>query len=96
MSDQHVQDRVYQRSLEDPEAFWRKQSEYVHWHKKPKRALERKTKTLKSGIKHDHWSWYPEGEISTTFNCVDRHVINGKSDQDVYAIHRFHDPLHTL
>jgi propionyl-CoA synthetase len=74
----HVQDDVYQKSIEDPEAFWSNQAENVHWHKKPSKALELTTKTLeKSGTKHKHWNWYPDGEISTTYNCIDRHVHNG-------------------
>lgn len=77
MSERHIQDQVYQTSINDPEKFWGRQAEYVHWHKKPERAFLKKTKTLKSGTKHDHWSWYPGGQISTTYNCVDRHVING-------------------
>jgi propionyl-CoA synthetase len=73
-----MQDQVYRESIQDPEGFWRKQAETVHWHKKPQRALQKTTKALKNGVKHDHWSWYPDGEISTTYNCVDRHVVNGK------------------
>lgn len=81
MPDQHVQDRVYQASISDPEGFWGAQAAHVHWHKKPDRVLERKTKTLKSGARHGHWSWFPGGEISTTYNCVDRHVKNGNGSK---------------
>lgn len=76
----HLQDEVYQWSREEPEKFWSTQAGHIHWHKEPVKALMRTTKELKSGVTHDHWSWYPGGEISTTYNCVDRHVFNGKSD----------------
>jgi propionyl-CoA synthetase len=76
------QDTVYQKSIEDPETFWSAQAQNVHWHKKPTKALELTSKTLKkSGTKHKHWNWYPDGEISTTYNCVDRHVLNGNGDK---------------
>ncbi|KAF2273980.1 acetyl-CoA synthetase-like protein [Westerdykella ornata] len=81
MAVQHIQDEVLRRSLEDPEKFWTAQADHVHWHKKPDRALTKRTKTLKSGAKHEHWSWFSGGQISTTFNCVDRHVINGNGDK---------------
>jgi propionyl-CoA synthetase len=77
----HPQDEVQQHSLNDPESFWAAQASHLHWHKKPSRALERTTKTLSSGTSHDHWEWFPDGEISTCFNCVDRHVLAGRGDQ---------------
>jgi len=80
MDQAHPQDRVYANSISDPEAFWSKQAEYVHWHKKPTKAFQRSQKTLKSGSTHDYWSWFPGGQISTTYNCVDRHVENGYGD----------------
>ncbi|KAF2115156.1 hypothetical protein BDV96DRAFT_599537 [Lophiotrema nucula] len=76
-----LQDDVYTRSIKDPESFWSEQAEQIHWHKKPSKAYDKKTKTLKSGTKHAHWSWFPDGEVSTTYNCVDRHVKNGNGDR---------------
>ncbi|KAH6631070.1 hypothetical protein B0J18DRAFT_379821 [Chaetomium sp. MPI-SDFR-AT-0129] len=77
----HPQDQVHHHSLTDPETFWAHQAEQLHWHKKPTAALSRTTKTLpKSGISHDHWEWFPGGEISTCYNCVDRHVLAGHGD----------------
>ncbi|KAI9818324.1 MAG: hypothetical protein M1832_004442 [Thelocarpon impressellum] len=73
----HMQDQVYAASLEDPEAFWMQQAEQLHWHRRPSAALSASTKTLPSGVSHAHWSWFPEGQISTCYNCVDRHVVNG-------------------
>ncbi|KAF2687746.1 acetyl-CoA synthetase-like protein [Lentithecium fluviatile CBS 122367] len=78
---QHVQDRVYADSTTNPAEFWNRQAKNVHWHKQPSRAFERTNKTLvKSGVTHDHWSWFPGGKISTAYNCVDRHVLNGNGN----------------
>ncbi|KAH8881601.1 acetyl-CoA synthetase-like protein [Thozetella sp. PMI_491] len=76
----HPQDEVHAHSLQDPEGFWGHQAEQLHWHKKPSKVLARKTKELGSGVSHDHWEWFPDGEISTCYNCVDRHVLAGNGD----------------
>ncbi|GES66158.1 acetate-CoA ligase [Aspergillus terreus] len=76
----HPQEAVHQLSLQDPERFWLHHAEQLHWHRKPSQAVRRTTETLPSGITHDHWAWFPDGEISTTYNCVDRHVLAGHGD----------------
>jgi propionyl-CoA synthetase len=78
MPQQHIQDQVYAASIENPEEFWTRQAQNLHWHKKPSKAFQRSTRVLqRSKVEHDSWSWYADGEISTTYNCVDRHVANG-------------------
>ncbi|GAB1209602.1 hypothetical protein APSETT445_008383 [Aspergillus pseudonomiae] len=67
-------------SLRDPESFWSRHAEQLSWHRKPSHVISRHSKVLPSGASHDHWSWFPDGEISTTYNCVDRHVENGNGD----------------
>ena len=79
-SNLHPQDEVQHHSLTDPESFWAEQSSHLHWHKQPSKVLEQTTKTLKSGTSHPHWEWFPDGEISTCYNCIDRHVEAGNGD----------------
>ncbi|KAI6784386.1 uncharacterized protein J7T54_006431 [Emericellopsis cladophorae] len=83
MSDKttHVQDEVLRQSLADPEGFWAHQAEHLHWHRKPSTTLTQSTKTLKDGTPHPEWAWFPDGEISTCYNCVDRHVLAGRGDE---------------
>ena len=76
----HSQDVVHARSLSDPEAFWRHQADQLEWHKQPSSALTRSTKKLSNGVEHPSFSWFPDGEISTCYNCVDRHVKAGNGD----------------
>lgn len=74
----HPQDQLHASSLADPESFWAEQASHLHWHKKPTTVLRRYTKALpRSHKSHDHWEWFPDGEISTCHNCVDRHVEAG-------------------
>ncbi|KAJ5802288.1 uncharacterized protein N7503_004738 [Penicillium pulvis] len=77
----HPQQIALEQSLLYPEEFWSGPAERLHWHRKPSRALTLQSKTLPSGVRHEHWSWFADGEISTTYNCVDRHVHNGLGDQ---------------
>jgi propionyl-CoA synthetase len=76
-----VQDAVQQASLTSPEAFWDHHAKQLHWHKPYSTALRRSQKKLSDGITHDHWSWFPDGEISTAYNCIDRHVKAGNGDK---------------
>jgi propionyl-CoA synthetase len=57
-----------------------KQADYVHWHKRPEKALEVTKKTLSDGSSHPKWSWFPGGEVSTCYNCLDRHIIAGQGE----------------
>ncbi|KAI4193736.1 MAG: hypothetical protein LQ346_003840 [Caloplaca aetnensis] len=76
----HVQDHVQSASLKDPEAFWFRQAQQLHWHKQPSRTLTRFSKRLANGVQHPSYTWFPDGQISTTFNCVDRHVLAGNGN----------------
>ncbi|KAL2872271.1 putative acyl-CoA synthetase [Aspergillus lucknowensis] len=76
----HPQQAVHAASLSDPETFWSHHAKQLHWHQKPSRAISCSTRTLPSGASHESWAWFPDGEISTTYNCVDRHVHSGNGD----------------
>lgn len=78
---QDIADQVQHHALTNPDSFWSQQASHLHWHKKPSQILNKTTKTLKSGTIHDHWEWFADGEISTCYNCVDRHVEAGNGDQ---------------
>ena len=76
----HIQDEIQSLSLRDPEAFWSHQADQLHWHKKPSGALKRTNRRLASGVEHPSFTWFPDGEISNSYNCVDRHVKSGDGD----------------
>ncbi|ORY71793.1 uncharacterized protein BCR38DRAFT_330427 [Pseudomassariella vexata] len=77
----YLQDEFSSQSLQSPEEFWARQAEQLHWHTRPNATLHTAQKTLPSGATHPTWSWFPGGEISTCYNCVDRHVAAGQGDQ---------------
>lgn len=79
--DTHPQDAVLQTSLTNPQAFWTHQASQLTWSHPPSSALRLTTKTLFGlDVTHPHWTWFPDGRISTTYNCVDRHVEAGRGD----------------
>lgn len=76
-----VQDEVQSRSLEKLDEFWDYHAKQLYWHKPYSKVLSTQTKKLKDGTEHPHWSWFPDGEISTTYNCLHRHVEAGNGDK---------------
>ena len=79
----YLQDELHAQSLADPEGFWSAQAALLHWHKAPTSALRKHA----AGKNHDNdgnataasrpaWTWFPDGEISTCYNCVDRHAAS--------------------
>lgn len=76
----HWQDHVYSESVKNPESFWAHQAAQLHWHKYPSRSLKRFDRRLANGVQHPSYTWFPDGEISTAFNCVDRHVWAGNGN----------------
>ena len=56
---------LYQRSIDDPDGFWREQAKRIDWFKEP-------TKTLEGGA--DQVKWFSDGALNACYNCVDRHL----------------------
>lgn len=67
-------EKDYQRSLEDPEAFWAKAAEGISWNKTWDRVLNADNPPF--------YRWYEGAEMNTCFNCLDRHVEDGRGDQN--------------
>ena len=60
--------QTYRASLHSPEQFWREQAAGISW----ERPF---SQVLKDG------RWFSDGAINTCYNCLDRHVENGRADQ---------------
>jgi len=76
-----AQDTVLNTSLSDPTTFWSHQASQLTWSTPPSSTLTQTTKHLPGlQVSHPHWTWFPDGEISTTYNCVDRHVDAGHGE----------------
>jgi propionyl-CoA synthetase len=64
---------AYERSIADPEGFWRAAAEAIDWHRVPERVLDDERPPF--------YRWFPDGELNTCHNALDRHVAAGRGDQ---------------
>jgi propionyl-CoA synthetase len=64
---------VHRRSLTDQEGFWLEAAEAVDWTRRPTRALD--------DSRPPFYRWFPDGELNTCVNALDRHVAAGRGDQ---------------
>ncbi|GAB3397062.1 propionyl-CoA synthetase [Amycolatopsis echigonensis] len=65
---------TYRRSLDDPEHFWLEAARAIDWTKRPTRALDSSAAPF--------YRWYPDGELNTSYNALDRHADGGRGSQD--------------
>ena len=66
-------EEVFRRSLEDLEGFWLDAAKAIDWTREPSRALD--------DSKAPFNRWFPDGELNTCHNALDRHVDAGRGDQ---------------
>jgi acetyl-CoA synthetase len=65
-------EELYQRSIADPEAFWDGVARELHWFAPWTKVLDWNLPWAK---------WFVGGKINLSYNCIDRHVLNGKRDK---------------
>ena len=63
---------MYSR-LNEPEAFWAKAAEDVHWYKKWDTVLDDSRKPF--------YRWFTGGMTNSCYNALDLHVENGRASQ---------------
>jgi acetyl-CoA synthetase len=63
---------LYQRSIEDPEAFWAEQAEALRWNKRWERVLEWNAPFAK---------WFVGAQLNISENCLDRHVASWRKNK---------------
>lgn len=59
--------QAYQKSVEQPDAFWSEVAESFYWRKKW-------DKTLEWNFKEPNVKWFQGGKLNITENCIDRHL----------------------
>ncbi|NLT28978.1 MAG: propionyl-CoA synthetase, partial [Propionibacterium sp.] len=69
----------FEEAINDPEGYWGRQAERVDWFRKPRQVLDAERAPI--------YRWYPDGVMNTSFNALDRHVINGRGDQPALIFH---------
>ncbi len=66
---------MYERSLSDPDAFWRDEGMRIDWIKPYSRI-----KNTSFGPGDISIKWYEDGTLNVTANCIDRH-LSARGDQ---------------
>lgn len=72
-------EEVYRRSIADSEAFWLEAANDVSWTTRPEAALDESRAPL--------YSWFPGGELNTSYNALDRHVDSGNGESIALIYH---------
>src|SRR4051795_3782389 len=68
---------MYEEAAADLEGFWSKQAdELIDWIEKPSEALCESTARFYKGS--------ADGQLNTSYNCLDRHVEAGNGDRVAY------------
>jgi acetyl-CoA synthetase len=69
-----IQDEsVYEEAAKDPAAWWAEQAKALHWFKEPETALNDSNPPF--------FKWFEGGTTNASYNCLDRHVEDGKGDK---------------
>ena len=63
---------LYRESIEQPEKFWARAAEELHWFKKWDTVLEWKAPWAK---------WFVGGQLNLSYNCLDRHVQTARKSK---------------
>ena len=65
-------DETYRRSIDDPVSFWGEAARLIDWTRLPDQVLD----TSELPFVH----WFPDGELNTCHNALDRHVEAGRGE----------------
>jgi acetyl-CoA synthetase len=63
---------LYESAKEDRLKFWETQAQELHWDRKWDRVLDWQLPFAK---------WFIGGKLNASYNCLDRHVIEGRGDR---------------
>jgi propionyl-CoA synthetase len=68
----------YQRSIDQPDAFWGEQAQLIHWHKPPRKVCDYSRPPFAN--------WFVGGETNLCHNAVDRHAATRPDDRALVYI----------
>ena len=68
----NAQPSIFDEANKDRLAFWEKQASALHWDQKWSEVLDWQSPFAK---------WFIGGKLNASYNCLDRHVIEGRGDR---------------
>ena len=64
--------KYYSEWAESPLSFWDEKAKDISWIELYKKTLHKTD---------NYYEWFHQGKLNTCYNCVDKHVKNGKSEK---------------
>lgn len=64
---------AFDRSIQDPQAFWGEAAAAIHWYKDWDKVLD--------NSRAPFYRWFTGGQLNTCYNALDIHVETGRADQ---------------
>lgn len=64
---------MHKFSLENPQEYWAARAKTLHWDKPFTKVLDSSNPPM--------YRWFPDGKMNICYNCLDRHVKEGRGDQ---------------
>jgi acetyl-CoA synthetase len=71
-----VRDDVYEKAERDPEGYWAEQARTLHW--------DRPFTAVLDDSRPPFFTWFADGALSVSYNCLDRHIEAGIGDRVAY------------
>ena len=68
-------EQAYQDSIDDPEGFWSKVADELHWFSPWSKVFQWDYPTFK---------WFVDAKCNITYNCLDRHLVNGNKNKAAF------------
>lgn len=65
-------ERLWQQGRDDPEGFWAKQAERLHWFRRWDKVL---------AWNEPHAQWFTGGKLNASYNCLDRHLTGNRKNK---------------
>ncbi|MHC4582928.1 MAG: acetate--CoA ligase [Planctomycetota bacterium] len=71
INDAEQYQKMWEKSINEPDTFWLEQAKTLSWFKEPTKSLRHTWDTKSRKIEH---TWFADGQLNVTYNCLDRHL----------------------
>jgi acetyl-CoA synthetase len=68
--------KIYEDAAHDPDGYWAEQARQLHWHEPFTTVLDDSNAPF--------FTWFADGKLNASYNCLDRHVEAGRGDRVAY------------
>ena len=65
--------KIYEKSIKEPENFWKEAADDIFWFKKPTKILNKSNPPF--------YKWFEDGVTNTCYNTLDIHIDQGKGNK---------------